>query len=97
LSRTYAEWPVWRDSTRAPVAFHPMPKKAAMKLWHRARDFDRSTRQPGKHGGSVGHAALQVVHALIFDFLNHRTGQLDPSYAAIARRPTCACAPWPMR
>jgi len=29
--------------------------------------------------GSVGHAALQVLHALIFDFLNYRTGQLDPS------------------
>ena len=22
--------------------------------------------------------ALQVLHALIFDFLNHRTGRLDP-------------------
>jgi hypothetical protein len=58
-----------------------MSKKKATKLWHRARDFDRNTRQPGKHGGSVGHAALQVLHALIFDFLNYRTGQLDPSYA----------------
>jgi hypothetical protein len=27
-----------------------------------------------------------VLHALIFDFLNHRTGRLDPSYAAIARK-----------
>ena len=26
------------------------------------------------------------VRALIFDFLNHRTGQLDPSYAAIAQK-----------
>jgi hypothetical protein len=26
---------------------------------------------------------LQVLHSLIFDFLNHRTGRLDPSYAAI--------------
>ena len=25
-----------------------------------------------------------MLHALIFDFLNHRTGRLDPSYAAIA-------------
>jgi hypothetical protein len=46
----------------------------------------RSTREPGKHGGRVGHAALQVLHALIFDFLNYRTGQLDPSYAQIARK-----------
>ena len=34
----------------------------------------------------MGHAALQVLHALIFDFLNYRSGRLDPSYAAIARK-----------
>ena len=27
-----------------------------------------------------------MLHALIFDFLNHRTGRLDPSYEAIARK-----------
>ncbi len=27
-----------------------------------------------------------MLHALIFDFLNFRTGRLDPSYAAIARK-----------
>jgi hypothetical protein len=60
-----------------------MPKKQAVRLWHRARDFDRGSHQPGRHGGAVGHTAL---HALIFDFLNHRTGRLDPSYSAIARK-----------
>jgi hypothetical protein len=63
-----------------------MPKREAVKLWHRARDFDRQTRQPGRHGGRVGHSALQVLHALIFDFLNYTSGRLDPSYAAIARK-----------
>jgi hypothetical protein len=63
-----------------------MPKKAAVRLWHRARDFDRSTHQPGQHGGAIGPTALAVLHALIFDFLNHRTGRLDPSYAAIAHK-----------
>jgi hypothetical protein len=37
-------------------------------------------------GGAVGPTALAVLHSLIFDFLNHRTGRLDPSYAAIARK-----------
>jgi hypothetical protein len=83
---TRAPWPVWSGSTTAPIRFQPMPKKAAVRLWHRARDFDRGTHQPGRHGGSVGHAALQVLHSLIFDFLNHSTGRLDPSYAAIARK-----------
>jgi hypothetical protein len=63
-----------------------LAKKAAVRLWHRARDFDRGTHQPGRHGGTVGHTALQVLHSLVFDFLNHRTGRLDPSYAAIAAK-----------
>jgi hypothetical protein len=84
--QSYAAWPVWSDSTTKPIRFQPMPKKAAVKLWHRARDFDRGTHQAGKHGGAVGPTALAVLHALIFDFLNHRTGRLDPSYAAIAHK-----------
>jgi hypothetical protein len=84
--KTYAAWPVWSESTRKEIKFQPVPKKAAVKLWHRARDFDRQTHQAGRHGGAVGHAALQVLHALIFDFLNYMSGRLDPSYAAIARK-----------
>jgi hypothetical protein len=80
-----APWPVWSGSTAEPVAFTAMPKKAAVRLWHRARAFDRATHEPGRHGGAVGPAALAVLEALIFDFLNFRTGQLDPSYAAIAK------------
>ncbi len=84
--QTYAAWPVWSESTTQEIRFQPLPKKAAVRLWHQARDFDRRTHQPGRHGGAVGHSALQVLHALIFDFLNFRTGRLDPSYAAIARK-----------
>ena len=40
---------------------------------------DRGTHQPGRHGGAVGPTALQVLHALIFDFLNHRTGEGRPA------------------
>jgi hypothetical protein len=86
LARTYAPWPVWADSVAKPVRFAPLAKKAAVRLWYRARDFDRGSHEPGKHGGAVGHTALAVLHALIFDFLNHRTGRLDPSYAAIAAK-----------
>jgi hypothetical protein len=84
--KTFAAWPVWSDSTTKEVRFQPMPKKKATRLWHKARDFDRRTHERGKHGGAVGHAALQVLHALIFDFLNYASGRLEPSYAAIARK-----------
>lgn len=84
-TKTFAPWPVWAGSTTVPVKPVPMPKKAAVKLWHRVRGFDRQTRRAGHHGGAVGPAALAVLQVLIFDFMNHTTGRLDPSYAAIAR------------
>jgi hypothetical protein len=86
LAQTYAPFPVWSGSTTAPARFVAMPKKQAIRLWHRAREFDRGTHQPGKHGGAVGPTALAVLHSLVFDFLNFRTGRLDPSYAAIAHK-----------
>ena len=49
--RTYAAWPVWSDSTTQRIRFQPMPKKAAVRLWHQARDFDRRTHRAGCHGG----------------------------------------------
>jgi hypothetical protein len=84
--QTYAEFPVWSESSAKPVQFTPLPKKQAVLLWHRARDFDRQTHTPGKHGGAIGPTALMVLHVFLFDFLNYTTGRLDPSYAAIARK-----------
>ena len=79
-------FPVWRGSVRAEVRFTPLPKKAAARLWHRAREWDRATRAQGRHGGKIGRIGLLVLHSLIFDFLNHRTRQLDPSYEGIAKK-----------
>src|SRR3954454_349895 len=84
--QTYAAFPVWAESTAKPVQFTPLPKKAALALWHRAREFDRQTHEPGMHGGAIGPSGLQVLHVFLFDFLNYTTGRLDPSYAAIARQ-----------
>ncbi len=83
--KTFAPWAVWANSTTVPVKSTPLPKKAAVRLWHRARAFDRQTRRAGHHGGAVGPTALAVLHVLVFDFLNWRTGRLDPSYSAIAK------------
>jgi hypothetical protein len=84
--KTYAACPVWAGSIKTPIKFQSLSRKAAKRLWHRARDFDRQTRRRGYHGGALGHAALQVLHSLLFDFLNYASGRLDPSYAAIARK-----------
>lgn len=84
--KTYASWRVWRNSTTEAVRFAPLPKKEAARLWHKARRFDRQTRQPGKHGGAIGRTALNVLYALLFEFLDYRSGRLDPSYEGLARR-----------
>ena len=82
--KTYAAWPVWRDSTTAKVKFSPLPKKKAVKFFHKMRDFERQTRQPGKQDGALGRSGLGVMHTLLFDFINYATGRLEPSLAAIA-------------
>jgi hypothetical protein len=84
--RTYAAWPVWRDSTTAKVKFVPLPKKKAVKLFHKARQFERQTRQRGKQDGALGRNGLAVLHALIFDFLHYASGKLEPAIASIARK-----------
>src|ERR1700759_2069979 len=86
VGHTSAPHPVWSGSTSKPIQFTPLPKKVAMRLWQYAREFDRQTKEKGRHGGAVGHTALQGLPGLIFDFLHFATGRLDPSYAAIARK-----------
>jgi hypothetical protein len=82
--KTYAAWPVWKDSTSAEARFAPMSKKQAHRLWHDARRFERQTRKAGCQDGAIGRNGLAVLHALLFDFLNYRSGALYPSWAAIA-------------
>ena len=83
--KTYAPSPVWSGSVAGPVKYRPAPKREAARLYHQARRFERQTRQPGRQDGALGRNGLAVLHALVFDFLNFRTGRLDPGYKAIAR------------
>lgn len=83
---TRAPWPVWKDSTTKKVKFAPLAKREAVRLWHKARKFERQTRQPGKQDGALGRNGLLVLHTLLFDFLNYATGRLDPAIASIARK-----------
>ena len=84
--------PVHKGSTRRPVIWNRLDRRAAAKLFHQARAWDRRTHVAGRHGGRLGHAALQVLQCLIFDFQNFKTGQLDPSYEAIAAKANLARA-----
>jgi hypothetical protein len=83
-AKTSAAWPVWRDSTTDEVRFAPMTKRQAVRLWHDARRFERQTRKPGHQDGDIGRNGLAILQALLFDFLNYRSGALYPSWDAIA-------------
>ncbi len=83
--KTYAPSPIWSHSTTAELRFQPMKKKQAAKLWHEARRFERSTRQPGRQDGALGRNGLAVLYALLFDFLNYASGRLDPAIDTIAQ------------
>ena len=84
--KTYATWPVWRDSTIQEVKYQPLLKRQAVRLYHKARRFERQTRQHGRQDGVLGRNGLAVLHALLFDFLNYASGRLEPSYKRIAEK-----------
>jgi hypothetical protein len=77
--------PVHADSARGPVKFHQVTRKQAYEIWNRAREWERDSRQPGQRGGIIGFAGMRVLDALLWHFLDRKTGRLDPSYEAIAR------------
>ena len=78
------------DSTRQPVRWTRIDRRSATKIFHQARALDRRSHVAGKHGGRIGHTGILVLECLIFDHLNWRTGQLDPSYEAIAAKANLA-------
>lgn len=84
-------WPVHRGSVIGAVKFTPISRKDAATLWHRARQWDRETRAKRQHGGIIGRTGLAVLYSLLYDFLNWRTGRLDPTIETIARK--CAMSP----
>jgi hypothetical protein len=91
--KTYAAHRCWKDATPAPVKFHPLPKREAVKLFHHAYRFERQTAITRRDAfgrvstqGCLGRMGILVLHALVFEFLNYKSGRLDPSIAAIAAR-----------
>lgn len=86
MLHTNRVWPCWRDSIRHNHKFTPLPKKAAVRLFHKARRFERQTRRPGYQDGAIGRNGILLLHALLFDCLNYASGRLDPSYAKLAEK-----------
>lgn len=87
--------PVLSGSSKKPVVWGRMSRAERARRYANAEKFDRETKESGRHGGAIGHTALKVYHTLLFGFFNLKTGQLDPSYDAIAKRANlCRKAVW---
>lgn len=86
LKGTRPRWPVWKGSARAEVKFQPLSGRRAARLFSEAKRFEGQTRRPGRQDGKIGRNGILVLQTLLFDFLNHKSGRLDPSYEAIAKK-----------
>lgn len=95
--QTFAPHPVWKGSFAGEVKFAPLDetpqlsKKKAAQIFRHARRLEKQTAITrvdafGKRHtqGCIGRCGMAVLYALLFDFLNHRCGRLDPCLATLA-------------
>lgn len=74
-----------RKSQLGTVAFRRLDREQRARLWFHAQAIEKRTKNPGQHGGVLRRTGLAVLRALLFDFLNMRSGRCDPGHNAIAR------------
>lgn len=101
-NKTYAAHRVWKGSTTAEIKTHALSRKECYRLYADAERFEEQTKRhrmsryrPGKlslREGAIGQAGLRVFYVLMFRFLNHTSGRLDPSYESIARKASLSIA-----
>ena len=56
------------------------------KLWRDAVERENATRAKGCQNGELGKAGLAVLHSLLFDFLNMKTGVCFPCVRTLQER-----------
>lgn len=82
-------WPVRRGSVRADTKaapkFVPIDRNQAWRIFRVAESMELRSRLPGKQDGDLGRNGVRVLFILLFNFLNHKHGRLDPSHEAISK------------
>ena len=72
--------------------WQPIDRRSRSRLIAAAERYDRAHRfmhrqaRNGRENGALGHVGIEVLRSLLFDFLDTRTGRLDPAIATIADR-----------
>ena len=80
----------WHKDSAFACKFVKLDRNECARILFLAEAFDRRTRRRRKHGGALKRTGLAVLKALVCKFFNKKTGQLDPSIAAIAREANVA-------
>lgn len=62
----------------------PLDRNDRARILFLAERLDREGHRKGQHGGAIKRTGIAVLRALLNHFHNRRTGQCDPSAAAIA-------------
>ncbi len=75
----------WRKGSVYAASFRPLDRNQRAAILFLAEALERRTHEPGRHGGVLGRTGLAVLRALVCQFHNCKSGQLDPSIASIAK------------
>lgn len=95
-SRGVSKWTGFKKVTAPKIQAAPLPRRRSpMDRNERARlarlleCYNRQTRERGTSGrrnqGALKASGVEIAKALLFDHLNMKTGQLDPSTETLAR------------
>jgi hypothetical protein len=79
----------WRRGSvfsREGEFYRPISTKARALVMDRAEALERRTKAKGKRDGVLGQSALMILRALLFHFLDTKSGKLDPSYIKIHKQ-----------
>jgi hypothetical protein len=68
----------------------PINYQEREKIWRDAVEREAATRKKGCQNGAIGKAGLVVLHSLLFDFLNMKTGVCFPSIRTLQEK----LCPW---
>ena len=64
----------------------PISYQEREQIWRDAVERENATRKKGCQNGELGKAALAVLHCLLFDFINMKTGVCFPRVRTLQER-----------
>ena len=74
ISRRPAEYSAGQEDDHC----RPISYQEREQIWRDAVERENATRKPGCQNGELGKAGLAVLHCLLFDFINMKTGVCFP-------------------